>query len=76
MIQSAFSIVLENKIDLSGYTSSVLPTEKGFLTEKKVKNKNEWFGMTLAKKFEKALKRYDWAYPSLIPLLENYYRVL
>ncbi|MDC0255214.1 hypothetical protein OAK75_09945 [Bacteriovoracales bacterium] len=74
MTGNVFSMVLENKVDLNGYTSSVLPTEKGFLTEKKVKSKHEWFGMTLAKKFEKALKRYDWGYPSLIPLLEKYYR--
>ena len=74
MAGNAFSMVLENKVDLNGYTSSVLPMEEGFLTEKKVKSKQEWFGMTLAKKFEKALKRYDWGYPSLIPLLEKYYR--
>ena len=74
MAQQTFALTLEHKMGTMGYSSSVLPSKKGFLTEKKIKKKSEFItGMTLANRFEMALKNYDWKYPSLKPFFKQFY---
>ncbi len=74
VVKQAFALTLEHEMGTMGYSSSVLPSKEGFLTEKKTKTKNEFFsGITLANRFDLALKNYDWKYPSLKPFFEQLY---
>ena len=66
-----FGLVIENGVPTKGLSTSVQKSDEKLLTEKEYKNKNEWLSMTLFDRFEKALKLYDWGYPSLRTFLEN-----
>tara|TARA_Y100001958_G_C21219267_1_gene544638 strand:- start:192 stop:1760 length:1569 start_codon:yes stop_codon:yes gene_type:complete len=66
-----FGFVIENAVLTKGLSTSIQKNNENPLTEKAYKNKNEWVPMTLFERFEKALKLYNWGYPSLGPYLES-----
>ncbi len=66
-----FDFVIENSVPTQGLSTSIQNNKEKLLTGKNYKNKNEWNSLTLYERFEKALKLYDWGYPSLGTLIEK-----
>ena len=66
----SFSFTIENEVATQGLSTSLQKSNQRLLTEKKYKNQNEWYKLTLFDRFEKALKLYNWSYPSLRAFLE------
>ena len=66
-----FGFVIENSVPTRGLSTSIQASDENPLTENAYKNKNEWTPKTLFDRFEKALKQYDWGYPSLKPYFES-----
>jgi len=66
-----YGFVIENETPTKGLSTSIQKSNERLLTDKSYKNKNEWITLTLFERFEKALKLYDWGYPSLRSFFEH-----